>query len=216
MPSKNMNSRLCQECGSLFLGGPRAWYCPECRAERKKVQMKEYQKRKSMGKTRSIGSCDRCEKCGEVYIVRSGLQKYCEKCAPEMYLEIDRCQGMEYYKKNKEVINPVRMIARRAERYCQKCGTKILAAGGRYFCEECKKDGFDEIYQEVLVERNIKRRNNSYVVKVFFEGKLYYLKSTKDFELAIKIRDCAETAKKEGYFEEWFDKFRKSGRNINS
>lgn len=23
--------RTCRECGSQFYGGPRAWYCPECR-----------------------------------------------------------------------------------------------------------------------------------------------------------------------------------------
>lgn len=39
---KNMLPRICQGCGKTFLGGPRAWYCEDCREERKKKQLKEF------------------------------------------------------------------------------------------------------------------------------------------------------------------------------
>ena len=30
-----LKPRVCRQCGATFLGGPRAWYCPDCRAERR-------------------------------------------------------------------------------------------------------------------------------------------------------------------------------------
>ena len=38
----NILPRICRTCGTSFLGGPRAFYCPECREERKKEQSKKY------------------------------------------------------------------------------------------------------------------------------------------------------------------------------
>lgn len=32
------DNRICKECGIKFSGGPRAWYCPNCRKERQKKQ----------------------------------------------------------------------------------------------------------------------------------------------------------------------------------
>ena len=35
--------RTCRQCGRTFWGGPRAWYCPECRKERQAAQQQAYQ-----------------------------------------------------------------------------------------------------------------------------------------------------------------------------
>lgn len=37
-------TRTCRQCGVKFTGGPRAWYCPECREARVKEQRKQCRK----------------------------------------------------------------------------------------------------------------------------------------------------------------------------
>ena len=121
--------RTCNQCGAGFRGGPRAWYCPECRAVRKKVHKAQYLQRIKAGTARRLGSEDLCAVCGQPYTVNSGLQKYCPKCAPEAVAALDRQQGMEYYKTNKERINPVRNARRRKMSICVICGKIFPAAG---------------------------------------------------------------------------------------
>ena len=67
-------------CGKEFNGGPRAFYCPDCRV----IRTKEAQKRFRQGKTakRKLGSVDKCELCGKEYIVTAGRQKYCSEKMP--------------------------------------------------------------------------------------------------------------------------------------
>lgn len=94
------NNRVCMDCGKTFSGGPRSWRCPECRKIRDKQTTKEYRERAKLGKSRKIGNTYKCEHCGGEYILKSGLQKYCEKCQPIMHSELDNRQGTEYYYKN--------------------------------------------------------------------------------------------------------------------
>ncbi len=91
------DNRKCKTCGAVFSGGPRAWYCPECRIERKKITTKEHRERKTFGKSRKIGERYKCERCGEEYVLASSLQKYCEKCTKIAHRELDNRQGTEYY-----------------------------------------------------------------------------------------------------------------------
>ncbi len=91
------NNRICKSCGIQFSGGPRAWYCPNCREERKRTASRESKKREARGLTRKIGSTDICENCGKSYIVNSGLQKYCDDCREKMHKKIDNEQGTAYY-----------------------------------------------------------------------------------------------------------------------
>lgn len=89
------NNRICQECGITFTGGPRAWYCEDCRAERRRRRDRNRHPSK-----RPIGSKDICVNCGKKYTVNSGLQKYCQDCMLEMHRKIDNKQGTEYYHKH--------------------------------------------------------------------------------------------------------------------
>ena len=87
--SNVMRIRVCRMCGKEFLGGPRAFYCPDCRI----IRTKEAQKRFRQGKTakRKLGSVDKCELCGNEYIVMAGRQKYCsEKCQHEAGLLLQK------------------------------------------------------------------------------------------------------------------------------
>lgn len=211
---KNIYPRTCVECGRSFMGGPRAWYCPDCRAIRGKKTNAAYRARKREGKAREIGSADICKNCGKKYIVVGSLQKYCPECAPEMIKALDRVQGLEYYKKNKGTINPTRKIVRRKPNFCEKCGKPIPAAGGQRFCDECKPAAEKEIYADLLVDRNIKKRGNSYLAYVGYKGKSIFLKSTTDRDLAINIRDTAEAEIRKGCFPEWFETFRGNKRKL--
>lgn len=132
-------NRVCQTCGITFKGGPRAWYCPECRKEREKERAAKY--RKAPAK-RPIGSTDICNNCGENYIVAAGIQKYCNKCKNEMYKKLDREQGLDYYKKNKDTINPKRNAQRRhIGKRCPICGKDFYSPTVTPYCsEECRRE----------------------------------------------------------------------------
>lgn len=86
--------RICRTCGKSFKGGPRAWYCPDCREERQKEREAKYRRGEPK---RHLGSIDKCLICGKEYTVESGLQKYCPDCQPEMHRKIDNEQGIAYY-----------------------------------------------------------------------------------------------------------------------
>lgn len=86
--------RICRTCGRNFKGGPRAWYCPDCRQKRLRERKAKYNKGDFK---RHLGDKDICKNCGKEYTVEGGLQKYCLECRPEMYKKIDNEQGTTYY-----------------------------------------------------------------------------------------------------------------------
>lgn len=106
-------NRVCKQCGRTFSGGPRAWFCPDCRYERNKEKNRIHHQN---GPMRKIGSIDYCVNCGKTYTVTSGLQKYCANCAPLCVAEVDRRQGLDYYYQNKGNINPKRNIKRKSQK----------------------------------------------------------------------------------------------------
>lgn len=73
------DDRICRTCGAQFSGGPRAWYCPDCRRERARIQKQRYNRE-------------------------------------EMHRQLDLKQSLEYYRENKDQINPSRNERRRLQR----------------------------------------------------------------------------------------------------
>lgn len=122
----NLHPRTCRQCGTTFEGGPRAWYCPICREERRKEADRVCHAKMRRGETRQIGSMDVCQICGKEYKVMSGNQKYCQVCAPKAVAEIDRAQGLDYYTANSEMINPARNEKRRKQRAEAKLNPKEI------------------------------------------------------------------------------------------
>ena len=116
---------ICKQCKAVFEGGPRAWYCPKCRKERRNEADKKY---KHEGAKRQIGSVDQCQVCNQDYIVNAARQKYCKKCAQEAVREKDRQSAIEYYKNNPD---PNRKERRRAKRICVICGADITNSGSK-------------------------------------------------------------------------------------
>lgn len=101
----NLYPRTCRECGKEFEGGPRAYYCPECKVERQRKYDREAKRKQNVGLTAKIGEIMTCEMCGEDTIRNSGNQKFCEKCGKINYENIQRARGLKYYNENKETIN---------------------------------------------------------------------------------------------------------------
>lgn len=112
-----LRERTCRRCEASFTGGPRAWYCPRCRKERKKEQ------KQNQGETvRPLGSTDVCQICGNKYIVNSSRQKYCPDCATEATKEVVRIHKRKYMEANKEVMVLHKKEMRENGWVCVVCG----------------------------------------------------------------------------------------------
>lgn len=148
-----LQQRICQQCGRSFEGGPRAYYCPSCRIERKRYHDADFQRRKRKGNYRPLGSIDKCERCGKEYIVEGGLQRFCKVCRPEHYREHDRETAIEFYHNNKDRINPVRNQRRRkGPKTCVICGKEFTTNTRAITCScECRR-------KDINKKRKLQRR----------------------------------------------------------
>lgn len=127
-----IRERVCRQCGAVFDGGPRAWYCPSCRLERKRRKDVE---RKRKGPARKIGSIDVCAVCGKEYTVNSGRQRYCPACAENAIKNIDRAASREYFAQHKEEHYEAR---KDAIKLCVICGKPVPKGTPSVTCsEEC-------------------------------------------------------------------------------
>lgn len=111
--------RTCRQCGVSFPGGPRAWYCSSCRADRRRVQDRMA---KRNGAVRPIGSTDLCVRCGKEYIVASGRQKYCPDCAAGAVNETVKAHKREYAAERKDQMLEYKTTMRRDRHVCIVCG----------------------------------------------------------------------------------------------
>ncbi len=109
-----MMDRKCLRCPAKFRGGPRAFYCPECRVIRQRERAKKYRQN---GYSRSLGSSDNCDRCGAEYNIEGGNQRFCPTCQPLHAAEHDRKTALAFYHANKKRINPKRYKLRRRMRY---------------------------------------------------------------------------------------------------
>ena len=55
-----------------------------------------------MGNTRKIGQKYPCEICGKMYLLSSGLQRYCVECAEKHLKEVDNKQSRQWNKDHPE------------------------------------------------------------------------------------------------------------------
>ena len=160
-----VRTRICRECGSSFPGGPRAWYCPGCRAERKKAQKKAYNNRPA----RPLGSVDICQNCGQEYIVRSGRQIYCPNCADSAVKEKVNAHKRQYMQSNKEKFAPHKAEMRSNGWVCVVCGKVFDKDTPTVTCsEECAKK-LKKINQD---NADIKRGKRNMPAGVSYESDL--------------------------------------------
>ena len=98
-----MRDRTCRACGSVFLGGPRAWYCPACRTERRREADRKCKQSRKRPDHIPIGGIIRCAICGKETVKNSGLQRYCKECAAIHLKEVDNRQSLEWKHANPEI-----------------------------------------------------------------------------------------------------------------
>lgn len=132
-----VRQRICRQCGASFFGGPRASYCPSCRAERTKAVDKQ---RKKDGTKRPLGSEDICIRCGKPYIVTSGRQMYCPDCAEIAVREKTLPQKRAYAAANAEKQHSHRKAMLTGAKLCTVCGKPILTKTPTVTCStECAR-----------------------------------------------------------------------------
>lgn len=178
--TNNMLPRICRGCGAAFSGGPRAWYCPDCREERKKEQWRDFRRRKKAGSVAPIGSVIRCEICGKEIVKNGGQQRFCEDCAKIHLKAIDNAQSLAWKRENPEKI-------KESKRVLSKKRQK----------EEGKRSG--------CVGVNWDKEKRIWIAKIGYAGKQYTIMRTKNLEMAIKAREEAEEAVKKGIFKKWIE-----------
>lgn len=138
----SVRERICIECGSKFQGGPRASYCPDCRAERIKAQGRAYarKKRNAPEQIRKMGSIEKCEICGADYMVASARQRYCEGCKKKADLEWQKNhkKEIEYWKQpqRQEYRNKMRETK---IKICVECGREFRPHTSANRCGLCKR-----------------------------------------------------------------------------
>lgn len=178
----NMLPRVCRECGATFSGGHRAWYCPACREERKKIHDRDFKQRKRAGVVVPIGEAIRCEICGKEIVKNGSLQRFCNDCAKIHLKEIDNAQSLAWKRGNPEKIKKAKhdMTKRRS-------------------AEEGKSSGCTGV--------NWDKTKRVWIASIGYKGKQYRLMRTKDLDEAIKSRKEAEEAVKNGSFEKRVNKF---------
>lgn len=133
-----IRDRVCQECGVTFRGGPRAWYCPTCRTERRREADRRHKKN---GATRPIGSTGRCERCGAEYTVNGSRQRYCKDCADIAVKEAIKPHKQKYNAANRERMAEYKRIMRQNRKICAVCGRVFDADTVTVTCSEaCAKE----------------------------------------------------------------------------
>jgi hypothetical protein len=157
-----LQNRTCIQCSKIFIGGPRAYYCPDCRVERVRETNRQHKQRRKFGTFRKLGSSDICERCGKDYIVMGGLQKFCEDCKKIHAMEYDRITSLKYYKLNKHIINPVRNKRRRlGTRTCAWCHEKFETHTSKITCsDECGRSLKNHMWNIRAIKRR-KRLNKN-------------------------------------------------------
>lgn len=162
--------RTCKMCGVEFSGGPRAFYCPDCRRIRQREASARAKKR---GSARPIGSIDKCEWCGSEYIVNSGRQKYCsDECQRDALLAWQRENKKGY---NKASGQDVKKAERRKEKkkICVYCGREFSSRTSTNACSDYCRDKNRQIKE---YQAEIKRGINANIGKLTEERNKYRAK----------------------------------------
>lgn len=130
--------RTCIDCGTTFMGYPKSKRCLDCQAT---VNRERDRMHKRSGPKRLLGSIDHCEACGAEYVVESGLQRYCKKCARSETANNIRTAKRVY---QAEYSTPERLNQKEANRSCNKvcpvCGNVFDTGRPDVYCsDECRK-----------------------------------------------------------------------------
>ena len=154
-------TKRCADCGTTFFGHIKSCRCLDCQILANKKHNKEYAQRVQAGKSRPIGSIDRCEACGKEYIVNGGLQRYCKDCAPEMLRQNDRAASRTWNRaayatpEAKEKKNASKRQRDPIRRACAHCGKMfdVTAHLKAYCSDDCRQAAKRAYYKAYDAQR---------------------------------------------------------------
>lgn len=157
----------CMDCGKVVYGHIKSKRCEACQKEKDRKDRAAYIRRKKAGKARQIGSVDICPNCGEKYIVDSGKQKYCKKCAPFIVAENVRAAARARMTTDGAREKKREQRRKDNEEYtfaikCKWCGKEFERKWNEEYCSEaCRTAAFGEYQKAYIVENaeKIKKRN---------------------------------------------------------
>lgn len=161
-----VRERICQDCGKNFMGGPRARRCPACREIAKKETWKRYHRN---GARRTLGSIDKCARCGKEYVVKSGRQKYCPECAAQAVIELQREYKTDYNRASG-------FYASRAERHsnfkkiCSYCGRLFETDSSSPVCSDYCREQQKKLRQ---AKADLKRGRRKSIDNLLEQQRLY-------------------------------------------
>lgn len=157
-----VQNRVCRECGAEFSGGPRAWYCTDCRAARRRRQSATA---RQSTPARRIGSEDLCEVCGKPYTVNSARQKYCPDCAQEAVRQNVRAHKRQYAADKAEQMAEYKAAMSSDHHVCVICGKVFGSSVPTVTCSpECsaiRKRQHQRAAEEKRKPRKRKARKNN-------------------------------------------------------
>lgn len=169
----NVLPRTCRECGCTFQGGPRAWYCPSCGADRRRLQSREMKKRRKSGNYIPLGSIINCADCGKEILKTSGRTQRCPECAALHLANVNRMQSLKWKQAHPEEIKEAK----------RKLSRKRIEHG------EIKKSGVKGIFWDKSTLR--------WSVNIYKEGKQIYLGKYKELRDAIAALEAYRSGDKE-------------------
>lgn len=155
----------CKDCGVEVYGPVKSIRCPACQWEARKADAVRFKARKAAGKSRKIGEFYPCEACGQMYELRSGLQRYCKACAPIMTsLNVSRAKKIYMKEYNTTESGMAAKEASRPERQeiicvCAVCGHEFRGTKrtDKYCSEDCKKTAQKEYLKEYDAQRRAEK-----------------------------------------------------------
>ena len=159
-----VKDRACRQCGATFLGGPRAWYCPSCRLERRREADRKY---KAHGTTRPSERKSVVEGKREAHGGRRTRKKYSPVCAPDAVRAVDQAQSRAWNEQNatpeyRRALRDKAAISRK----CVICGTEFRPKTPSITCspecsQELKKRRAREYEAEHRAEINARKKQKN-------------------------------------------------------
>lgn len=154
----------CPDCGAVVWRHVKCVRCEACQAAAKDLSDSAYRARRASGAARKIGEQYPCEACGEPYVLTSGKQRYCPRCAPHEVAENIRAQSRAWYR---DAYGTPEGKTKKAEqrsrkavpviKSCAKCGREFETSSCAIYCSDaCRQAALREQYRAYNQKRKKK------------------------------------------------------------
>lgn len=156
LKSNIFRERICIDCGITFLGAPKSKRCKDCQYQK---NLKDKRRYSMNGPVRKIGDIDKCEICGNEYIVIASKQKYCsEDCKIKGLKKWEKEHKKDYHKTPKIKAN--KQLKRDSQcKICKYCLKSFKSDIPDNTCSDFCKREHGKLLQAYADERRGIHRN---------------------------------------------------------